>query len=126
MVNVICHCALQTVRHSVNLHIDTNLIVTHLLVLIYEIDRLVVVRHRIFLHLCGIRIKRNRTEEFLDNLLRMVNVHVAYYDDSLIVWTIPFLVVLAQCVVFEVIYHAHKSERMSNTPLRTGKEPWIV
>ena len=56
----------------------------------------------------------------------MVNVHVTHYDDSLIVRTIPFLIILAQCVVCEVIHHAHKSDRKSDTPLRAGEEPWKV
>ena len=117
MVNEVYHCALQTVRHGINLHADVNLIVSHLLVLVNKIDRLVVVRHRIFLHLCSIRVKRDRTEEFLDNLFCMVHVHITNYYDSLIVWTIPFLIVLAQSIVFKVVHHAHKSDRKTNAPL---------
>ena len=43
----------------------------------------------------------------------MIDVHIAHYDDSLIVWTIPLAIVSTQCLWITSIDNAHQSDRQA-------------
>ena len=52
----------------------------------------------------------------------MVNIHVAHHDNTLISGVIPFLVVVAQLLIFKVIHHAHQSNGETSAIFRTRIE----
>ena len=52
----------------------------------------------------------------------MVNIHVTHHDNTLISGVIPFLVVVAQLLIFKVIHHAHQSNGETSAIFRTRIE----
>ena len=82
-----------------------------LLVLVENDDRLAVVRHVLCHHRLCVLWHDNSAEEFLNFYLHVINVNISNNDDSLVVWTIPCLVVVAQHFRLEVVYHFHGAYR---------------
>ena len=50
----------------------------------------------------------------------MVDVDITHNDDSLVVRTVPFMVIVAEFLVLEVVNDRHKTYRQTHTILRTG------
>ena len=97
-----------------------------LFVLVYDDDRLFVVWNLLCYNLLCVRIERNVAEHFLDFLFCTVNVNVAYNDDSLIVWAIPLVVVVAENLWSKVVYDFHFTDRHTLAILRTRIEVFEV
>ena len=87
--------ALGGVGHRVVLHVHADDAILLLLVLVGHVDRLLVVGHGLGRHLGGIGIHLHTVPQLLDFCLDVVYVHVAYYDDGLVVGTIPFVIVVS-------------------------------
>ena len=109
---------LDFIGNGVRLYIHLHNAILHLLILVNDNDGLGIVGHslshdgsRILWHLDG-------REEFLDFLLHLVHVEVTYYDDSLVVGTIPLLVVVAQHLRLEVVDNLHQTDGHAVTILR--------
>ena len=97
-----------------------------LLVLVDDYDRLCVVGHLLVNDGCDVGWILERTEEFLDFLLGVVNVYVTYNDNCLVVGMIPLLVVIAQFLRLEVVDYRHESDREALAILRSRVEFWQV
>ncbi len=54
--------------------------------------------------------QRNGREEFLDFLLDLIHIDIAYDDDGLQVRTVPLLVIVAQVLVWEVVDDVHRAD----------------
>ena len=106
--------------HGVVLHHQIDQTVLHLLVLLYGIDGLGIVGHGLVHHLCGIGIHLTVFPEFLDHLFAVIHIHVAYDDDSLIVWAIPFMIVVAQHLRIAAVNHAHQSDGQAHAIFTAG------
>ena len=104
------------------LHQNLYDVVLLFLVLVDNEDRLCIIWNRIGCNQCTVLWQYNATEHLLDLLFYLVNVYVTNYDDTLIVRTIPLLVVSLQEWTLEVIDNLHKSYRHAMTVLRTRIE----
>ena len=85
------------------LHHDEDISHLHLFVLLVNIDSLLVVWNSLRYHFRSIGVYLDATEKFLDLCLDMVYIHVTDYDDSLVVRTIPFLIVSSQGLWLETV-----------------------
>ena len=93
-----------------------------LLVFINDNDGFVVVGNRLAKHRSGVCGVLHRTEKLFNFGFDMVNIHVAHHDNTLISGVIPFLVVVAQLLIFKVIHHAHQSNGETSAIFRTRIE----
>ena len=91
----------------------------HLLVLLIDIDSLLIVGHSLRHHLGRIGIDLDACEEFLDLILHMVHIDITHYDDSLIIRTIPLLIVGTQCLGLEAVDDRHQTDGQTLAILRT-------
>ena len=80
-----------------------------LLVLVNDDNRLAVVGHSLGNHRFRVFGHFYSSEEFLYLSFHVVDVNIAYYNDALVVWSVPCLVVVAQELRLEIVYHAHQS-----------------
>ena len=72
-------------------------------------DGLVVVRHGIGLDLGGIGAGSGDVLEHLADLgLGVIHVHITHDDQSLVVGTVPLVIVIAQHLVGEVVHYVHR------------------
>ena len=58
----------------------------------------------------------------LDFALNLVHIHIAYDDDSLQIGTIPFVIVVADAVVGEVVNHLQRTDRHTVGILGVGEQ----
>ena len=79
------------------------------LVLVDNIDRFVVVRHRIALIFSFVLRVGQVREEFLNLSLHFSSVEVAHHYDALQVGAIPFAVVGFELLGLKVVHHAHQT-----------------
>ena len=99
-------------------HIDSLL-----LVLIDDHDGLCIVGHILQHHLGGIGSRLgNLREHCLDLLLHLIHVDITNHDDSLVVGTIPLLIVRLQERTLEIVDNLHQTNRHAMTVLRAGIE----
>ena len=92
------------------LHADHSHIVVLLFVLVNYIDSCIIVRNQLRDHLCCISRNLDAAEELLDLCLYVINIHITYNDDSLIVWTIPFAIVSPEGFRIAIINDAHQTD----------------
>ena len=91
------------------LHEDQQHVGLHLLVLLEDIDRLLIVGHRLRDDLGCIGRHHDTAEEFLHLGLEVVDIDVTNHDDGLVVWTIPLTVVGTQGLGLEAVNNAHQT-----------------
>ena len=120
VLDEISHAALLLGLGGVVLHHHDNLAHLHLLILLEDIDGILRVGHWLGNHLWSIGVNLDATEEFLDLGLHVVHVHVAHYDDGLVVGTIPLVIVSTQCLGLETVDNAHQTDRHALAIFRTG------
>ena len=82
-----------------------------LLVLLNVDDWFLVVRNREVFACSGVCWHLDVGEHLLYLVLNLVNIDVAHDNESLEVWTIPLVVVVAEVVVLEVHDYVHCSDR---------------
>ena len=92
------------------LHADHSHIVVLLLVLVNYIDSCIIVRNQLRDHLCCISRNLDAAEEFLDLCLYVINIYITYYDDSLVVRTIPFAIVSTESFRIATINDTHQTD----------------
>ena len=88
-----------------------DVVVLHLLVLVDDIDGLVVVGNGNVLYQSTVLGQYDAAEQFLDLGLHLIYIHVTHDDESLIVGTVPFLVVRLQEGTLEVVDNLHQTDR---------------
>ena len=113
----ILHIALNLVGDWVGLYEHLNEIDSLLLVLVNYNDWLSVVGHCLGNNRCGVLWHLDRAEHILNLLLYIINVDITYNDDSLIVRTIPLLIVVAQLLILEIVNHRHQTDGVSHSIL---------
>ena len=97
------------------------------LILVNHDDGFGVVRHLFVNHLSRIGSRsRNSAEHFLNLLHGVVHIDVAHHNHGLVVGAIPFLIVVADFVVFEIVDHAHQADRHTLAILRAWVELFEV
>ena len=109
------HILLYQVGHVALHRVGSGLVLEHqlydihalLLVLVYHYDGAGIVRHRHRLHLGRVFRHHDSAEQLLNLPFHLVKVNVANHDYSLIVGTIPFLVVVLQHFRFERVDYLH-------------------
>ena len=111
--NQITHVVLLVVRHYI-VFVE-QIYDGHLLFLVFchGNDRFIIVGHREVFTFCSVGRHFNRREQLLDFCFNAVHIDVAHYHDTLLVWTVPFLIIVSQCLVGEVVYHFHCSDRQT-------------
>ena len=57
--------------------------------------------------------------ETLDLGLGMIDIDVTDDDDGLVAWVIPLVIVVAELIVLEVVYHRHQTDGQTLAILRT-------
>ena len=77
------------------------------LVLVYHCDWFRVVGHGLLCHLTGFGAGLDAAEELLDECFGVGHIHVAHHDDALVLGVVPLLIVVAQLLILEIVYHAH-------------------
>ena len=92
------------------LHADHSHIVVLLLVLVNYIDSCIIVRNQLRDHLCCISRNLDAAEELLDLCLYVINIYITYYDDSLVVRTIPFAIVSTESFWIATINDTHQTD----------------
>ena len=93
------------------LHEDEDYRHLLLLVLLANIDSLLVVGHWLVDNLGSVLRNNDAAEELLYLCLYVVNINVADNDDSLVVWTVPLVVVVAKSLWLEVVNNLHQTDR---------------
>ena len=96
----------------------------HLLVLLKDIDCLRSIRNLLRNNLRSIGVYLDTTKETLDLCLNMVYINITDNDDSLIVRTIPFLIIGTEGLGLETVDNAHQTDRHTLTILRTRIHLW--
>ena len=114
------HVTLHLLGEGFVLEHHGHLAVLLLLVLVDNDDGLVIVGHGLVNNLCGIGIQCHALEQLLDLGLDVVNIHITNDNQSLVVGTIPLVVVVAQLVVLEAVNHAHQTDGHAAAVLRAG------
>ena len=76
-------------------------------------QRFVVVGHRILYAYSRICRHFDGREHLLDFCLNLVHIHVAHYQHTLQVRTVPFLIIVAQCLIGEVVHYLHRTDRQT-------------
>ena len=66
-------------------------------------------------HLARLTLGTDVAKEAFDLGFRLVHIDVAHHDHALVLRVIPFLVVIPQLLMFEVIHHLHPSDGQSVT-----------
>ena len=86
----------------------------HLLVLVKNKNRRIVVRHCIVFKLsCILLGSRKLTENRFYFLLHLFDVNVSHDNNTLKVRTVPFIIICSQHLWLEVVYNAHQTYRKS-------------
>ena len=93
-------------------------------IFLYAYNHRVVVVDRIIYAFCGILRHRDRREGLLDLLLHLVDIEIAHHDDSLQVGTIPFMIIVTQILIREIVYYIHRSDRHAVFILRAFIHLW--
>ena len=106
-------------REGIVLHHNHQLTHLHFLILIEDIDSLAVVGNGLSNYLGSIGVNLDTTKEFLNLSLHVININITNYDDGLIVWTIPLVIVGLKSSGFEAIDDRHQTDRHAQTILRT-------
>ena len=102
---------------------DGHLAVLLFLVLVDDDDGGLVVRNGLVNHLCSVGVRSGKAlEELLDLGLDVVNIHITDDNQSLIVRTVPLVVVVAQLVVLEVVNNVHQTDGQALAILRAGEQ----
>ena len=109
-VYIVVHIALLCVREGVMLHTETNLAVRHLLVLTKHVDSILSVWHSLFNYLCSIGRNSRISPKLLNLVLCVVHIDITNNDDTLIIWTIPLLIIIAEVLIRELINNAHQTD----------------
>ena len=109
---------LRMVRSGITLHIDMNHRDRLFLVLLDIDNHLVVVGNGVVDALGRVHRLGNLREERLHLPLHLVNVNIAYYHNGLQVGTIPFLVIVAQVLIGEMIHDIHRADGQTVLILR--------
>ena len=113
----ICWRLLQRVWIYVVLEDNLDVARLELLVLVDNNDRLCIVRNLYVDDRSGILRVGDRTKELLNHSLGMVYINIANYDDTLVCWMIPFLIVVAKLLILEVVDDRHQADRITLTIL---------
>ena len=114
------HVSLHLLGEGLMLEHHHYLAVLLLLVLVDDDNGLLVVGNGLVNNLSGIGIRSGQAlEELLDLGLDVVNIHITHDNQSLVVGTIPLVVVVTQLVVLEVVHHAHQTDGHALAVLRT-------
>ena len=95
-----------------------------LLVFLKNQDCLRIISDWLWNHLRGILRNFHALPQLFYVCLYMVDVHVTDHDDGLIIWTIPFLVIVAQSLVREIVDNLHKTNWQAMTVFRTWIQAW--
>ena len=82
-------------------------------------NHLIIITYRIVLTLSRILRHRNLREKLLNLLLNLIHVYITYHYDSLQVRTIPFMIVIAQVLIGEIVDDVHRADRHAVFILRT-------
>ena len=90
-------------------HAETYLAVRQLLVLTKHVNSILRVRHSFFYNLCCISRNSRVSPKLLNLVLGMVYIDITNNDDTLVVWTIPFLIIVAKVLIRELIDNAHQA-----------------
>ena len=91
------------------LHTETNLTVRHLLILTKHVDSVLGVWHSLFYNLCSICRNSSVSPKLLNLILCVVYINITNNDDTLVVWTIPLLIVVAEVLIRELVNNAHQT-----------------
>ena len=94
-------------RRGVALHVEGEIAGGLLLVGTGKDDEVLVVGNGEILAAGGVAGHGNGGKKLADFLLHLVNVDVAHHDDGLQVGAVPFVVIVAQGVVGEIVNHVH-------------------
>ena len=107
----IVHVDLHLIGNSFVLHVDEEEVKLLFLVLIHHIDCGIVGAYLLWYHFCGIGRHLDVGKQRLDLCFDMIYVHITHHDDGLVVWAIPFAIVVAQGFGVASVDDAHQSDR---------------
>ncbi len=96
---------------GVTLHREHEDGVLLLLVLLGYVDGLLIVGYRLVDYLGCIGRHHDVAEHLLDQVLRIVHIDVTHDDDTLVVGTIPFLIIGDEFLGLEVVHDLHLTDR---------------
>ncbi len=116
------HGILDGIGHRVVLEHHFHDVILLLLVLLDGDERLGRVGHRLNEHRGRIGRHLDWREHLLNLLLSVVYIDVTDNDDCLIVGAIPLLVIIAENLMGEVVYHLHGADRQAVAVLTAGVE----
>ena len=111
LVHQVVHVALHLVRIGVVFPEEEAHGRRELLVRGHADDGLVIVLYRHVVALGRILRLGNRAEDVLDLGFDFIDIDVADHHDTLVVRAIPFLIIVAQYLVREVVHHLHQADR---------------
>ena len=106
------------------LHIKSHVTEWQFLVFTKDVKGLGIIRNRLCYNLSGISRNDYSIPELLDLILDVVYINIAHNDDTLVIWAIPLLVIIAQCLIRELIYNLHQTDWQTLTILRVRIELW--
>ena len=97
-------------------------VVLLLLVNLLREYHLLVVINRVINALCRILGFFYLSEDFLDFLLYLLYVDITYDNDTLKVGTVPLLVIVAQCLIREIVNNLHYTYRKTFAVSAVGED----
>ena len=113
LINQIIHVAPHLHGICIVLPEEEGLCIGELLVCRHAHNGFVVVLYLHIIALCRINRGGDGAEYLLDLALYLVDVDVADHNDTLVVRTVPFLIVVAQHFIREVVHDFHKADRQA-------------
>ena len=113
LVSKICYCILLLFRERLVLVEYIYSVSLLFLIFRYANDGFLVVWHRSVFAFRSVFGHLDRREESFNLSFNLIYVDVTYNNDTLLVWTIPFFIIVAQNLIREVIYYFHQSDRQA-------------
>ena len=92
-------------------------VIALLLILVDHVDGLIIIGHRVCCHQGAILRQHDGREQLFYLLLYLVHIDITHHDDSLVVRTVPLLVISLQEGTLEVVDNLHQTDRHAVTVL---------
>ena len=108
------------------LHQHLHNVIALFLILVDNDDGLCIVGYRVLNNLFWVLWQLNVGKHTLNLFFYLVYIYITYYDDGLVVRTIPLLVVCLQEWTLKVVDNLHQSDRHAIAILRTWIELWQI
>ena len=110
----------QRVGEYIMLHAERDIRGLHFFILIDDNYRLSIVGYELIYNGSFVHWVLDVAEKLFDLRLNLVHIDVAYDNQSLMIGVIPFVIIVDKFLSFEVIYHAHQTNREAQTIFTAG------